>query len=142
MKTRTRAALTALALSSAMGCTTRYVAFTTATKFALDISQKADQTVDVSMGYDRAELASIPAMTNQNAGKDHDTYAVLGMFSVSYGDLTKPLVLNQVFATGVAARNAAASLKGRKYFHSKAMTVLEQKKEQARAGGLLPEGSK
>ena len=41
------------------GCNT-YLAFSTATKFGVDISQRADQTIDVLMGYQRVEVGSIP----------------------------------------------------------------------------------
>lgn len=129
MRARATAAVLALAVMS--GCAKRYIAFTTATKFALDVSQKADQTIDVSLGYDRAELASIPA-TEDNAGADVDTYSILGKFMVRYGNPFSgtPLVLNQVFATGAAARNAAESEAGRAYFGALAHDVEEQKRAQ------------
>jgi len=41
------------------GCK-NHLAFGTSTKFGLDISQKPDQTVEVTMGYRRAEMVSIP----------------------------------------------------------------------------------
>jgi len=106
------------------GCT-NVLAFGTATKFALDVSQRADQIVDVSLGYDRAEIASIPTPKNQDATvKDNtpengdDTYSVLGTFSVVYGNpfRDEPLVLDQFFATGWAARIAAKNPQTRKYF--------------------------
>ena len=83
--------------------------FGTATKFGLDISQQADQTIDVSMGYDRAEVASIPAPKNTDAGSGEDTYSVLGLFDVHYGNpfTDQPLTLHQFFATGWAAYDAA-----------------------------------
>jgi hypothetical protein len=131
-----RAATTILAIPLAVMtgcCAKRYIAFTTATKFALDVSQKADQTIDVSMGYDRAELASIPSI-EENASGDRDTYSVLGTFRVKYGNpFTTPLVLNQTFATGVAARNAAASAQGRAFFAQEAATVEKEKLKQERA---------
>ena len=131
----------AVPLALATGCCAkRYIAFTTATKFALDVSQKADQTIDVSMGYDRSELASVPAIED-NADGTKDAYAVLGKFSVKYGNpFTTPLVLNQVFATGIAARNAAASEQGRTYFGEQA-GVVEGKKalqQKAAAGEKKP----
>ncbi len=120
-----------IAAAGALAGCQHYIAFTTATKFALDVSQKADQTVDVSMGYDRAELASIPA-SESNADGTKDTYAVLGRFSVKYGNpfKDKPLVLNQFFATGVAARNASASPGMRKLFGEQAWLVEQKKTEQ------------
>ena len=85
------------------GCVGKTLVFGTATKFALDVSQRPDQTVEVTMGYDRYEVASIPAVKEdavqegaaKTAGKD--TYSVLGIFSVSYGNpfSTEPLVLRQ-----------------------------------------------
>lgn len=140
MTTRTAGMALLLIAAAASGCT-HYIAFTTATKFALDVSQKGDQTIDVSMGYDRAELASIPSH-EENAGPrqqrgsdqktDVDTYSVLGKFYVNYGNpfSREPLVLNQVFATGMAARYAAASEKGRAYFQEKAKSVEDRKQAQ------------
>src|SRR5262245_28107771 len=105
-----------LLLLFAAGCR-NHLAFGTATKFGLDISQKPDQTIDVTMGYRRAEMASIPvAQTNQpiaDAGDMDDAYSVLARFTVSYGDPWKQgpndgLKLKQFFATGMAARKAAS----------------------------------
>ena len=102
------------------GCMKPVLVFGTATKFGLDASQRPDQTVEIAMGYDRYELASIPARNQQDGDKytiidatksqEDDTYSVLGVFSLSYGNpfSTQPLVLRQFFATGWAARNAAA----------------------------------
>lgn len=85
------------------------LAFGTATKFGLDISQRPDQMIDVTMGYDRYEVASVPAQEKDAENDDEDTYSVLGTFSVSYGSpWLEPLVLRQFFATGWAARQAAA----------------------------------
>lgn len=100
-------------LATMQGGCTNVLGFGTATKFGLDIAQRADQTFDVSMGYDRAEIASIPAPENEEAtesptGKT-DAYSVLATFKVTYGNpwAGKPLVLDQFFATGMAARKAA-----------------------------------
>jgi hypothetical protein len=111
-----------------------YLAFGTATKFALDVSQRADQTIDVSMGYDRAEIASIPA-PEANATDHTDTYAVLGTFSVKYGNPFdgEPLTLKQLFATGMAARIAASDADTREYFGARLREV-EQKKQDAQKG--------
>jgi hypothetical protein len=49
--------------TSLSGCQ-NYLAFGTATKFGLDISQKPDQTVDLTLGYRREEIASIPVAPN------------------------------------------------------------------------------
>jgi len=100
--------------------------FSTATKFGLDISQRPDQTIDVSMGYDRTEVASIPAPKDDDANEsadgtdkaNTDAYSVLGTFVVSYGNpfLDQPLVLDQFFATGMAARKAARNPELQKFF--------------------------
>lgn len=132
MRSRPRAtiALAALVLGMLAGCRP-YLAFGTATKFALDVSQRADQTVDVSMGYDRAEVASIPA-PEANATDDTDAYAVLGTFSVVYGNPfgDDPLTLKQLFATGMAARIAASDPESRAYFGGKAHEIEDKKNEQ------------
>jgi hypothetical protein len=121
--------LTVLAsMLSACGCV-KLIAFGTATKFGLDISQKADQTIDVTLGYDRVEVASIPAEL-QDAGPGKDTYSVLSDFSVSYGNPfppnPEPLVLTEVFTTGHAARIAAANPAFRKYFGGRAGLISKQ----------------
>ncbi len=102
------------------GCRNQ-LAFGTATKFGLDISQKADQTIDVTMGYRRAEMASIPVPLDTDASTNTDAYSVLGRFNVTYGDPFKPgenegLHLRQFFATGMAARVAATNADMRQAF--------------------------
>lgn len=111
----------AAAVATLVGCTNT-LGFGTATKFGLDISQKADQTVDVSLGYDRAEVASIPAPKNEDAKKDEDTYALVGIFDVNYGNpwTLKPLTLHQFFATGWAAHEAANNHQLQEFFGRKA----------------------
>jgi len=94
--------------------------FSTATKFGLDISQQADQNIDVTMGYDRVEVASIPSPDKADAGKDDDTYSVIGIFNISYGGLNDPLVLHQFFATGMAASDAASDPELQKVFAARA----------------------
>ena len=49
-----------------------YLAFATATKFGVDMSQRPDQTVDVVMGYQRLEMASIPVPDGKDASKTED----------------------------------------------------------------------
>lgn len=97
---------------AATGCR-NHLAFSTATKFGLDISQKANQTIDVTMGYQRAEMASIPVPTDQDASTTQDAYSLLGRFNVTYGDPFKSpregLHLKQFFATGMAARIASTN---------------------------------
>ena len=131
----TTAALGALVLGGALAGCTKTLAFGTATKFALDVSQQADKTIDVSLGYDRAELASIPAPRDTDATADTDTYSVLGTFFVHYdnpwdadGD---PLRLNQFFATGAAARAAANSARFRAYFGHSAGVIESQRTSAA-----------
>jgi len=110
------------------GCQ-HYLAFGTATKFALDAAQKADQTVDVTLGYDRVEVAAIPA-PKDDAGPSDDTYSVLGTFEVSYGNpFTEPLILRQVFATGMAAREAATSPGLREAFGEKAGMIASRNQQ-------------
>lgn len=106
------------------GCT-NVLAFTTATKFGLDIAQRADQTVDVTMGYDRSEIASIPVPKKDeisDADANSDAYSVLGTFWVRYDTPwgEQPLELDQFFATGMAARQAAKSPEMGKVFGRKA----------------------
>src|SRR5687767_13631711 len=114
--------LMVLALGS--GCK-NHLAFGTVTKFGLDISQKPDQTIDVTMGYRRAEMVSIPVAKNDkqpaDADESKDAYSVLGRFNVSYGNPFKTgpnegLHLKQFFATGMAARAAARNAEMRQAF--------------------------
>ncbi len=131
--TRSGAVLLLLALAGGTGCT-KLLAFGTATKFALDISQRADQTVDVSMGYDRVEVASVPAPAKSDAKASEDTYSLLATFFVGYGNpwTDEPLRLNQFFATGWAARTAAQSKRFRDFFAKKAAVIEEKQKEDER----------
>jgi hypothetical protein len=109
-----------------LGCGCKsYLAFGTATKFGLDITQKADQTIEVSMGYRRSEMASIPVAPEGDGSSDasdtDDAYSVLGRFNVTYGDPWKTgadegLHLKQFFATGMAARKAAENPEMRRAF--------------------------
>jgi hypothetical protein len=105
------------------GCA-KTIAFGTATKFGLDISQRPDQTIDVTLGYDREEVASIPAPEG-DVKKNEDTYSVLGIFYVKYGNpwTFKPLQLNQIFATGWAAREAANDKRLQEFFGKKAAEI-------------------
>lgn len=123
--------LALLPLLLAGSACTQTLAFGTATKFALDISQRADQMIDVSMGYDRVEIASIPAAKGTDAtGAGDDAYAVLGTFYVTYGNpwLEQPVRVNQFFATGMAARRAAGSQRFQEHF-GKSAAVIENLRE-------------
>lgn len=102
--------------------------FGTATKFGLDISQRADQMIDVSLGYDRVEVVSIPAL-EENATDQQDTYSVLGIFSVQYGNPWKgePLKLDQFFATGQAAKKAANTPGLQQLFGVRTRQIIEKK---------------
>ena len=123
-----------VALCCALAGCAKTLAFTTATKFALDVSQQADKNVDVSLGYDRAELAVIPAPDNTDAGDHADTYSVLGTFFVHYDNpfvTSDPLRLNQFFATGAAARTAAQSPRFRTYFGHSAGVIEDNRANPA-----------
>lgn len=123
------------------GCVDRSVVFVTSTKFGLDASQRQDQKVEVTLGYQRAEVASIPmcvpakgstggqtasssSMTcTEKNGYDStgewDAYSLVGAFHVDYGnpfDTSQPLTLRQVMATGMAARQIAKDPKLRPGF--------------------------
>ena len=104
------------------------LAFGTSTTFGLDISQRPDQTVDVVLGYDRLEITSIPAPKDEDAKKTEDTYSVLGIFAVKYGNPWKnqPLRLNQFFATGWAAREASKNPRLREFFGKKAAEIYKK----------------
>ena len=134
MRMRTRSALyMGLVLPTILmqgGCR-NVLGFGTATKFGLDIAQRTDQTIEVSMGYDRTEIASIPAPKREDAntgtsGADgDDAYSVLGTFRVTYGNpfSDEPLVLDQFFATGWAARLAVQDPEMRKFFGREAHDI-------------------
>ena len=124
--------LSIMALAST-ACTTKTLVFGTATKFALDISARADQSIEVTMGYDRYELVSIPAVERDAVDGDRstDTYSVLGLFGISYGNpfatQPQPLVLRQFFATGWAARRAVESNSGlHEYLGSRTGRIIMQ----------------
>ena len=111
----------ALALVGCQG----YLVFTTATTFGLDISQQANQTPHVVLGYKRGELASIPA-TQKNASATEDTYSVLAYFCAKYDPIlsqstTDSLQIRSVFTTGMAARAAASNADMQRYFAEAAM---------------------
>jgi hypothetical protein len=125
---------------AAAGCSTTVttLAFGTATKFALDISQRPDQLVEVVLGYDRVEIVSIPATdsdaTRNADGSGTDTYAVLGTFSVSYGTpWAEPLKIRQFFATGRAAREAAENPEFQRLFGRTAGEIQHEADKQIRA---------
>src|SRR5260370_33531190 len=121
-----RGLLFAIPLILLFGCA-KSLTFGTATKFGLDISQRADQTIDVSLGYDRVEVVTIPAI-EENATDQQDTYSVLGLFSVQYGNPWKdePLKLDQFFATGLAARKAANTPGFQQLFGTKTRQIIEK----------------
>ena len=111
----------ALALVGCQG----YLVFTTATTFGLDISQQANQTPHVVLGYKRGELASIP-VTQKNASATEDTYSVLAYFCAKYDPIlsqstTDSLQIRSVFTTGMAARAAASNADMQRYFAEAAM---------------------
>jgi hypothetical protein len=127
-----------LVVAVTTGCT-KTLLFSTATKVGLDISQRADQMIDVSFGYDRVELASIPAPKEEDAANGKEAYSVLGVFSVSYGNPfalqdRQPLKIDQFFATGEAALTAARSPGIADLFGRRTRQILEKKDQPARAG--------
>src|SRR5262245_35469428 len=113
---RGRAAATAAALmlaAAGAGCSTEarhMLAFATYTTFGLDIELRADNNINVQMGYDRVEIASIPVPAEKDAAGNDDAYSVLGYYHVDYGNPwlpdDKPLTIKQLFATGRAAMSA------------------------------------
>jgi hypothetical protein len=109
------------------GCANTLV-FSTATTFGLDISQRPEQTINVTLGYDRVEVASIPAPRDIDASDQNDTYSVLGIFHVQYGNPWKlePLTLHQFFATGMAARTASQNPQLREFFGQKAAEIAQE----------------
>lgn len=133
---RREAVIVLLALVCLGGCAKTLV-FSTATKVGLDISQRADQMIEVSFGYDRAEVASVPA-PEDHASKDLDIYSVLGIFSVSYGNpfstQRDPLTIHQFFATGEAAKKAARTPGLQDLFGRRTRQIIE-KKDPAPAAG-------
>jgi hypothetical protein len=137
---RFRAALLAGSLALPLlvcGCRNHLV-FTTSTKFGLDISQKANQTVDVTMGYQRAEFASVPVPQDTDATATTDAYSVLGRFNVRYNPGISPtnptngLHLKQFFATGMAARAAARNPDMQGAFAEAAGQVIEKQANEAK----------
>jgi|ERR671918_709877 hypothetical protein len=124
-----------LVLGFAAGCS-KTLMFSTATKVGLDVSQRADQMIDVSFGYDRVELASVPAPRDEDAADQKDTYSVLGIFSVSYGSpfSGEPLRVDQFLATGAAARKAARTPGLQDLFGRRTREILEKKNAPPAAG--------
>lgn len=121
-----------LVIAGTAGCAKTLV-FSTATKVGLDISQQTDQTIDVMFGYDRMEIASIPAPRDTDAADGTDTYSVLGIFSISYGNpfQGEPLKVDQFFATGQAALRAAETPGIRDLFGRRTRQILEKKDDPA-----------
>lgn len=122
MITRTLSTLGCLSAVCVLCACQNYLIFNTDTKFGLDISQRADQVPEVTLGYQRLAIASIPVITNSpSAGSGHsidanstnDAYSVIGTFHVFYkpslivSNPTNGLQINQVFATGIAAQELA-----------------------------------
>jgi hypothetical protein len=121
MKGRIGLAALLLVVAVGGGACVNTMMFSTATKVGLDISQRADQVIDVSLGYDRVEVVSIPAPKDSDAGTDKETYSVLGIFDLRYGNpWTEPLVVNQFFGTGAAAQKMARDGDFRRFFGEKA----------------------
>lgn len=105
-----------------------YLAFSTATTFGLDVSQRANESPHVVMGYKRAEVASLPA-SQKNATEVEDTYSVLGTFCASYDPNLSgrdSLQIRSVFTTGMAARKAAGNKDMQKFFAGVAFQILAE----------------
>ena len=123
-----------LAALLASGCK-GYLVFSTATKFGIDISQQGDQTPNISMGYKRAEAASIPVPMGHASGQE-DVYSVLGYFCVKYNPTLNLLSdedaveIRSVFATGLAARKALEHQGLREHFAMKAAEAAAATKEK------------
>lgn len=132
-KTVALSALILMGQALLSGCN-NYLVFTTATKFGIDISQEAGQPPTMVLGYKRAEVAIIPAK-HKLANATEDAYAVLSNFCVmanpSISDwinsasntagVKDSLQIRSIFATGLAAREAAESEKIQELFARAAM---------------------
>jgi hypothetical protein len=127
------------ALVALTGCANR-LAFGTVTKFGLDVSQRPDQTVEMTLGYDRAEVIVIPTYTakdNERLARDatahRDTYSVLGTFQVTHGNpfANQALIIHQFFATGRAAAVAAEHPGFQEIFGREAGLIYKRGKEDA-----------
>ncbi|CBK43371.1 protein of unknown function [Nitrospira defluvii] len=135
---------------SFLGCE-NYLVVTTATKFGLEISQVAKEPPKVVLGYKREETTIIPA-EHRNATSDGtetqtDTYSVLAEFCVmanpslwdffeslsSTGrDVPDGLQIRSFFATGLAAAQAADSVKTRHYFRDNMLERTDNKRKEKR----------
>ncbi len=129
MRWRSHVAVVALGIAIVLtsGCT-KTMMFSTATKVGLDISQRADQVVDMTLGYDRVEVVSIPVKPDTDATGTDDTYSVLGIFDLRYGNpfAGQPLTLNQFFGTGAAARQMAQDPRFQRFFGRQAGELAPQ----------------
>jgi hypothetical protein len=133
------APLLLLLLGVLSGCSAKTLLFSTATKVGLDISQRADQMIDVTFGYDRAEFASIPVPRDADATSETNTYSVLGIFSVSYGNPfaiqeRQPLKIDQFLATGEAAKQAVETPGIQSLFGKRTRQIIEKKAAPASRG--------
>jgi hypothetical protein len=122
---RSLATLAAVAIAFSLSGCQGYLVFTTATTFGLDISQQANQTPHVVLGYKRGEVASIPA-SRKNASATEDTYSVLAYFCAKYDPIlsqstTDSLQIRSVFTTGMAAQTAASNTDMQRFFAEAAM---------------------
>jgi hypothetical protein len=116
------------------GCSNR-LAFGTATKFGVDVSQRPDQTVEMTIGYDRAEVVVIPVPQDAKDATDtKDTYAVIGTFQVKHGNpfAGGALIIHQFFATGRAAIRAAQDPKFQEIFGTAAGDIYHQGRVDAK----------
>jgi len=124
----------AAAMFAVAGCSNR-LAFGTATKFGLDVSQRPDQTVEMALGYDRAEIVVIPAPDkDKDASDTKDAYAVMGTFQVKHGNPFSggALIIHQFFATGRAAIEASKDPKFQAIFGTAAGDIYNQGRSDAK----------
>jgi hypothetical protein len=111
------ATIFALLASLGQGCQ-NYLAFNTDTKFGLDISQSAQAQPEVTFGYQRLAVVSMPAGTNANGGArdantNSDGYSVVGSISIKYNPsligTNGGVRILQLFATGQTAREVSSN---------------------------------
>ncbi len=91
-----------------VGCTAKHLAFTTYTKVGLDISTADGAPTQAVFGYKRFEGAIIPVQVQAEDGSEPEVMSVYAALDLTNNWL-EGLSILQVFATGQAAKNAAAN---------------------------------
>ncbi|MCC5875216.1 MAG: hypothetical protein JJU11_03255 [Candidatus Sumerlaeia bacterium] len=102
------------------GCQ-NYLGFGTGTVTGFEISPRPDNSLNLTLGYNRYELAVIPVPEFQDAGDTLDAYSVLATINVESPGLNSydpedSLRITQLFATGMAARRMSNQPGMRKHF--------------------------